>query len=56
MFVCFRDSGTVVPMGKYMNTGVNNPGGYTLQYNEFIVYDLSQIKMKYLVKVQFNFK
>ncbi len=33
-----------------------NPHGYTLNYNEFIVYDVKQIKMKYLVKVKFNFK
>ena len=51
-----RSDGTVVPLGKPADTGVNNPSGYTLNYNEYIVYDLSQIKMRYLLKVQFNFK
>ncbi len=46
----------VVPMGKPVDTKVVNPHGYTLNYNEFIVYDVKQIKMKYLVKVKFNFK
>ncbi len=43
-------------MGKPVDTKVVNPHGYTLNYNEFIVYDVKQIKMKYLVKVKFNFK
>ena len=51
-----RSNGTVVPVGKLVNTGVKNPSGYTLNYNEFIVYDTAQIRMKYLAKVQFNFK
>ena len=52
----FRPDGTVVPLGKSKNTNVKNSGGYTLNYNEFIVYDTKQIKMKYLVKTKFNFK
>ncbi|KAL8613854.1 hypothetical protein ACOMHN_032844 [Nucella lapillus] len=48
--------GLVVPLGKGINSGVNNPKGYTLNYNEFIVYNTAQIRMKYLLKVQFNFK
>ncbi|KAH3770057.1 poly [ADP-ribose] polymerase 2-like [Dreissena polymorpha] len=48
--------GALVPWGKPKNTGVKNPSGYTLNYNEFIVYDTRQIRMKYLLKVQFNFK
>lgn len=27
-----------------------------LNYNEYIVYDIAQVKMKYLVKVKFNYK
>ncbi|KAL4235039.1 Poly [ADP-ribose] polymerase 2 [Mactra antiquata] len=50
------DDGAVVPWGKGKDTGVTNPSGYTLNYNEFIVYDTRQIKMKYLLKIQFNFK
>lgn len=26
-----------------------------LNYNEFVVYDINQVKMKYLVKVKFNY-
>ncbi|XP_071822124.1 poly [ADP-ribose] polymerase 2-like [Apostichopus japonicus] len=48
--------GTVVPLGKGAPTGVANPNGYTLNYNEFVVYNTDQIKMRYLVKVKFNFK
>lgn len=51
-----RPDGCVVPVGKGVSTGVKNPTGYTLNYNEFIVYKTSQIRMKYLVKVQFKFK
>ncbi|XP_013383851.1 poly [ADP-ribose] polymerase 2-like [Lingula anatina] len=48
-------NGTVVPLGKPKDTGVKNPSGYTLNYNEFVVYDPRQVRMKYLCKVQFNF-
>lgn len=48
--------GTLVPLGKPKDTGVSNPNGYTLNYNEYIVYDTKQIKSRYLCKVKFNFK
>lgn len=44
-----------VPLGPATETGVANPRGYTLNYNEFIVYDPCQVRMKYLLKVRFNF-
>ncbi|KAH0626286.1 hypothetical protein JD844_001196 [Phrynosoma platyrhinos] len=47
--------GAVVPLGPPIETGVLNPHGYTLNYNEFIVYDPRQVRMKYLLKVRFNF-
>ncbi|XP_033123730.1 poly [ADP-ribose] polymerase 2-like [Anneissia japonica] len=47
--------GTVVPLGKSNDTGVVNPSGYTLNYNEYIVYNTSQIKMRYLIKLKFKF-
>jgi len=47
--------GTVVPLGKPKDTGVKNPDGYTLNYNEFIVYNRNQVKSKYLIQVKFNF-
>ena len=50
------EDGTVVPMGPGIDTKVNNPNGYTLNYNEFIVYDLAQIKMRYMAKIKFEFK
>uniref|UniRef100_A0A8C4RQW9 Poly [ADP-ribose] polymerase n=1 Tax=Erpetoichthys calabaricus TaxID=27687 RepID=A0A8C4RQW9_ERPCA len=42
-------------MGPAINTGVGNPVGYSLLYNEYIVYNPQQVRMKYLLKVQFNF-
>ncbi|CAH1779148.1 unnamed protein product [Owenia fusiformis] len=50
------NDGVNVPLGKPKDTGVTNPTGYTLNYNEFIVYNTNQVRMKYLVKVKFNFK
>ena len=49
-------SGLKLPMGPSKNTNVNNKNGYTLNYNEFIVYDTKQIKMKYLAKIKFDYK
>lgn len=48
--------GMKIPMGKSYKTGITNSSGYTLEYNEFIVYDVKQIKMKYALKVRFNYK
>lgn len=42
--------GVTVPMGPGGDIDVNG----SLRYNEYIVYDISQIRMKYLVKVKFN--
>ena len=43
-------------MGPAKNTKVAKMKGYTLNYNEFIVYDTRQIKMKFLAKIRFDFK
>ncbi|XP_063596383.1 poly [ADP-ribose] polymerase 2-like isoform X3 [Penaeus indicus] len=48
--------GTVVPLGPAVNSGVNNPKGYTLMYNEFIVYNPAQVRTRFLLKVKFNFR
>ncbi|XP_014776883.1 poly [ADP-ribose] polymerase 2 isoform X1 [Octopus bimaculoides] len=48
--------GMIIPNGAGSDTGVVNPAGYTLNYNEYVVYDTRQVKMKYLVKIQFDFK
>lgn len=45
----------MVPLGPPVETGVVNPHGYTLNYNEFIIYDPCQVRMRYLLKVRFNF-
>ena len=41
-----------VPMGKGAESGVQ---GSSLLYNEFIVYDVEQIRMKYLLQVKFDY-
>lgn len=48
-------NGVTVPMGPVSRTGVGKQGSYSLLYNEFIVYDPSQVRMRYLLKVQFNY-
>ncbi|RXG61425.1 Poly [ADP-ribose] polymerase 2 [Armadillidium vulgare] len=48
--------GVVVPLGPGVDTKIQNKSGYTLQYNEYIVYDVSQVKIKYLFKIEFDFK
>ncbi|XP_067398636.1 poly [ADP-ribose] polymerase 2 [Emydura macquarii macquarii] len=47
--------GAVVPLGPAVPTGVANPQGYTLQYNEFIVYDPAQVRPRFLLQVRFHF-
>jgi len=42
--------GASVPMGPAVKNSVRG----SLMFNEYIVYDTNQIKMKYLVKVKFN--
>merc|ERR1719237_636909 len=46
----------LLPMGPAKNTKVAKMKGYTLNNNEFIVYDTRQIKMKFLAKIRFDFK
>lgn len=48
-------NGVTVPLGPSVKTGVGQKGGYSLLYNEYIVYNPAQIQMKYLLRVQFNF-
>jgi len=51
-----RNDGVVIPMGPVESTNVVNPKGYTLNYNEYIVYDTKQVRMRYLIKLKFLFK
>ncbi|CAH8581086.1 unnamed protein product [Schistosoma intercalatum] len=45
--------GVVYPIGKPIDSNVANT---TLCYNEYIVYHVSQVKQKYLVRVKFHYK
>lgn len=45
--------GTIVPSGKGTNTTVPTS---SLLYNEYIVYDVAQINIKYLLKLEFKYK
>jgi poly [ADP-ribose] polymerase 1 len=49
----FTEDGVEIPMGKGVDSGRSRTA---LLYNEYIVYDVSQINIKYLLKVKFNFK
>ncbi|CAM9797730.1 unnamed protein product [Lampetra planeri] len=51
------DGGDVtVPMGPSTETNVTNPSGFTLNYNEYVVYRPEQVRMRYLLKVSFDYK
>lgn len=43
-------------MGPGVPTTVNNGKGFSLNYNEYIVYDTKQVRMRYLIKLKFLFK
>ncbi|XDC80304.1 hypothetical protein R6Z07F_011477 [Ovis aries] len=45
--------GVEVPLGTGISSGVNDT---CLLYNEYIVYDIAQVHLKYLLKLKFNFK
>ncbi|KAK1621305.1 hypothetical protein QYE76_026822 [Lolium multiflorum] len=47
------DDGVVVPLGKPIKV---SPGKGILNYNEYIVYDVNQIRMRYVIHVSFNSK
>jgi hypothetical protein len=50
----FRDdSGCVIPMGKCVPSSQRDT---TLLYNEFVVYDTGQIRPRYLLRLNFNYK
>ncbi|XP_004292663.1 PREDICTED: poly [ADP-ribose] polymerase 2-like [Fragaria vesca subsp. vesca] len=46
------EDGVMVPLGKPKE----NPRKGALLYNEYIVYNVDQIRMRYVVQVNFNFK
>ncbi|XP_036864787.1 poly [ADP-ribose] polymerase 1 isoform X1 [Manis javanica] len=45
--------GAEVPLGTGISSGVSDT---CLLYNEYIVYDVAQVNLKYLLKLKFNFK
>ena len=42
-----------IPVGKGISSNTNNS---SLLYNEYIVYDVAQVNVKYLVKTTFKYK
>jgi poly [ADP-ribose] polymerase len=47
------DTGVVVPCGK---PAINDKVRSELLYNEYIVYDVAQVHIQYLLKLKFNYK
>uniref|UniRef100_A0A3Q3JKB7 Poly [ADP-ribose] polymerase n=1 Tax=Monopterus albus TaxID=43700 RepID=A0A3Q3JKB7_MONAL len=47
--------GVIVPMGPGVKTGLGKNTGYSLLYNEFIVYNPAQTRMRYLLQIQFDY-
>ncbi|XP_015201493.1 poly [ADP-ribose] polymerase 1 [Lepisosteus oculatus] len=45
--------GMQVPLGKGINTNIQDT---SLLYNEYIVYDVAQVNLKYLLKIKFNYQ
>uniref|UniRef100_A0AAY4B7G1 Poly [ADP-ribose] polymerase n=1 Tax=Denticeps clupeoides TaxID=299321 RepID=A0AAY4B7G1_9TELE len=45
--------GVDVPLGKGINTNIDDT---SLLYNEYIVYDVAQVNLKYLLKIRFNYQ
>ena len=45
------DPGLKVPLGPVVPTGITS----SLLYNEFIVYDVSQIKQRFVLQVKFHY-
>uniref|UniRef100_A0A8C3B0C5 Poly [ADP-ribose] polymerase n=1 Tax=Cyclopterus lumpus TaxID=8103 RepID=A0A8C3B0C5_CYCLU len=47
---------TKVPLiPRMLQTGVGKNSGYSLLYNEFIVYNPAQTRMRYLLRIKFNY-
>lgn len=53
-------NGAIVPIGKHIQHAQRDEQGnyihYSLNYNEYIVYDISQVRMRYLVQVCISLK
>ena len=49
------EDGTKVPCGRPVVNEEVEAAGTELQYNEYVVYDTSQVLMKYLLQVRFDY-
>ncbi|XP_060901317.1 poly [ADP-ribose] polymerase 2 [Labrus mixtus] len=47
--------GMTVPMGPGVKTKLARQNAYSLLYNEFIVYNPAQTRMRYLLRIKFNY-
>lgn len=47
------EDGVVIPMGKNAKADISYS---SLLYNEYIVYDVAQVNIKYMLKTKFNYK
>ncbi|XP_040910527.1 poly [ADP-ribose] polymerase 2 [Toxotes jaculatrix] len=47
--------GVTVPLGPGVKTGLDKNSGYSLLYNEYIVYNPAQTRMRYLLRIRFNY-
>jgi len=45
--------GCIVPCGPLTDTGIMDSA---LIYNEFVVYDTAQVRMRYMLKLKFHYK
>ncbi|KAL0276840.1 UNVERIFIED_CONTAM: hypothetical protein PYX00_004320 [Menopon gallinae] len=51
--IALTPSGAEVPLGRTVDANIKKS---SLLYNEYIVYDVSQVKIQYLLKLKFNYK
>ncbi|KER26221.1 hypothetical protein X801_09073, partial [Opisthorchis viverrini] len=49
------DDDVTVPIGKLVPSPEANSDNLALQFNEYVVYDPNQVRLRYLVKIKFNF-
>ncbi|KAI5731887.1 hypothetical protein M8J77_017860 [Diaphorina citri] len=50
------DNNITVPLGTLIDLPRDQAKNLSLLYNEFIVYDPAQVKIRYILKVRFNYK
>ena len=48
------EDGTIVPLGPASD--VDATKNSSLNYNEYVVYDTKQIRLRYIAKIKFNYK